>query len=128
MMTLEELDRHVFNYYVWTDTGPDLAATKALHDHLRRPGATLPTQWRGSEVVALEEARRRLATDSGDLYDPWTRALLPPDVAALWTNLDLLHAAHWGVPWRRPSGRRRAGPRPTTCCSTRRATTLEWRA
>ena len=96
MMTLEELDRHVFAHYVWSDAGPDLAATKALHDHLRRPGATLPTHWFGSEVVALEEARRRLASDSGDLYDPWTRALLPPDVAALWTNLDLLHAAHWG--------------------------------
>ena len=96
MMTLEELDHHVFNYYVWTDTGPDLAATKALHDHLRRPGATLPARWFGSEVVALDEARRRLASDSGDLYDPWTRALLPPDVAALWVNLDLLHAAHWG--------------------------------
>lgn len=96
MMTLEELDHHVFNYYVWTDTGPDLAATKALHDHLRRPGATIPSRWFGSEVVALDEARRRLASDSGDLYDPWTRALLPPDVAALWTNRDLLYAAHWG--------------------------------
>jgi hypothetical protein len=96
MMTLEELDRNFFDHYVWTDTGPDLVATKALHDHLRRPGASIPARWFGAEVVTTEEARRRLATDSGDIYDPWNRTLLPPDAAALWANRDLLHAAHWG--------------------------------
>ena len=96
MMTLEELDRNFFNHYVWTSDGPDLVATKALHDHLRRPGASIPARWFGAEVVAMDEARRRLATDSGDIYDPWTRTLLPPDAASLWSNRDLLHAAHWG--------------------------------
>lgn len=96
MMTLEELDRNFFDHYVWTADGPDLVATKALHDHLRRPGASIPARWFGAEVVTMEEARRRLATDSGDIYDPWTRTLLPPDAAALWSNRDLLHAAHWG--------------------------------
>lgn len=96
MMTLEELDRNFFDHYVWTADGPDLVATKALHDHLRRPGASIPARWFGAEVVTMEEARRRLATDSGDIYDPWTRTLLPPDAAALWSNRDLLYAAHWG--------------------------------
>lgn len=95
-MILPDFDTLSYRYLVWSGSGPDLSATEALSTYLSRPGATVPTTWGGAEVVHRAEARRRLASAEGDLYDPWTRALLPPDEAAAWTSRDLLHAAHWG--------------------------------
>ena len=96
-MTLTQLDALPYRYLVWSGAEPDLSATEALTAYLSRPGATVPMTWSGAEVVHRNEARRRLASAEGDLYDPWTRTLLPPDEAAAWTSRDLLHAAHWGM-------------------------------
>jgi hypothetical protein len=85
-----------FRYLVWIGAAPDLTATADLTAHLQRPGATIPTTWKGAEVITREEAMRRTASAEGDLYSPWTRTLMPPDEAALWTDRDLLYAAHWG--------------------------------
>lgn len=102
-MTYAQIEALPYRYIVWTaatgdqPAGPNLAETEALATHLRRPGASVPATWKGAEIVTHTEALRRVATAEGDLYDAWTRALMPGDEASAWTNPELLYAAHWGV-------------------------------
>jgi hypothetical protein len=101
MMTLQELDQLRYAEIVWNadapgGAGPDIQATAQYAEYRRQPGGEPRKRWRTLEVISFEEARRRIASAAGAIYDPWTRALLPPDEAELWTDLNLLYAAHWG--------------------------------